>query len=333
MSDKPCSAQQSRATSRVSFDKKAVRIRKAPTRESGLSTSIETLADCVKEDKKRARLTRESLPIKGPVSWLNIGTIMKQARVRIPYLPTPPIDVRRAEALIESLDYATEFEVARPTLASSTAMRGVRKRVIGKLLAALEEYPDDALRTFTVLNKNWVFQPEQLSAMSASKLKKQFRTHLQRAGVLEVPGFFVAFLHGEFEPSKGVFVLHYHGVTTSEKAAALSGLKELPGYENTHTGAAPVKRSTVSDRVYQLTYLLKSYWPQKGVRRYSDGKIRRDRRGSRIPGRFQTVYLVWLDQQSLGDMTILSDAWSRRNGGSPAMRKLYLSIYQRRVDE
>jgi hypothetical protein len=298
---------------------------------------FETVADSAREDKRRIKAINYSLPLNGAPDWVDCK--VKRAvwqlkyRVHVLHLPPPSIDDDAAHSLLEKLQSNVAEESFEPTLASSLSMRRTRKKVIGALLRALEHIPDADLRTFTVLNRNWVFTPQQLNSISASTLKNRFRTHLERAGVLEIPGFFVAFLHGEFEPSAGVYVIHFHGVSTAEKAEALRGLKNQPGYVRSDTGAAPIKIQRVNDRVPQFTYLLKSYWPQKAVRRCSDGEERRDRRGSRIPGLFQTQYLIWLDQQSLGDMTILSDAWSRRNGGSPAMRELYLSIYQRRVDE
>ncbi|MBG0794075.1 hypothetical protein IYY11_11920 [Methylocystis sp. H62] len=296
---------------------------------------FETVADSAREDKHRIKAINYSLPLNGAPDWvdLKVRRAVWQIKHRVLHLPPPPIDADAANSLLQKLQSNVAEESFEPTLASSLSMRRTRKKVIGALLRALEHIPDADLRAFTVLNRNWVFTPEQLNSISASTLKNRFRTHLKRAGVLDLPGVFIAFLHGEFEPSAGVYVIHFHGVSTAEKAEALRGLKSQPGYVQSATGAAPIKIQRVNDRVTQFTYLLKSFWPQKAVRRCSDGEERRDRHGSRIPGLFQTQYLVWLNQQSLGDITILSDAWSRRNGGSPAMRELYLSIYQRRVDE
>jgi hypothetical protein len=56
-------------------------------------------------------------------------------------------------------------------------------------------------------------------------------------------------------------------VTTADKAAALHGLKDISGYEPTRTGAAPVRCEKVRDRPHQLTYMLKSFWPSRAVRK------------------------------------------------------------------
>lgn len=305
--------------------KKKILSRKPPCRKR-IAKGFETIEDAMREDRHRMKILEFSLPIDDPASWLVTRQIIWECNHRIPSLPRPYIDADAVTSLLEKLKSDVNGQKLETTLASSVSMRLIRQEVIGSSLEALGDIPDSELRTFTILNRNWVFTPEELFAVSASTLKNQLRTHLERAGVFAIPGFFIAFLHGEFEPSKGVFVLHYHGITIAEKAAALSNLKSLPGYEKTHTGAAPIMTDKVADRAYQVSYLLKSYWPQKAIRRCSDGVMRRDRQGSRIPGRFEAVCLVWLNQQSLRDISVMNDCWSPRNGGSPAMRKLYLSI-------
>ena len=143
-----------------------------------------------------------------------------------------------------------------------------------------------------------------------------------------MPGPFICFLHGEFEPTSGVYQLHFHGVTTADKAAALHRLKAIAGYERTRTGAAPVRCEQVNDRPHQFTYMLKSYWPSRAVR-LVDGERKRDRKGGRIPEPFHTQVLLWLDRQKLADMTLMNECWSPRKGGTPAMRSLYLLVQGR----
>jgi len=293
---------------------------------------FETVERSLREDKHRIDAIKSSL-----ADSRRDPQRLETKRVILPKKPrelrpaSSSIDVNAAERLIQKLQSNVTSE-GEATLASSLSMRRTRQRVIGALLYALKRHPNSNLRTFTILNEQWVFTPQQLNSITAKRIKNQFRSHLQRAGVLDLPGSFIAFLHGEFEPTKEVFVIHFHGVTTAEKADALRGLKTQPGYVKSDTGAAPIRIQNVNDRLSQMTYLLKSYWPQKAVRKCSDGEWRRDRKPSRIPGLFQTQYLLWLDRQQLGDITIFSGGWSPLNDGSPAMRSLYLSIFSRRSD-
>ena len=164
-------------------------------------------------------------------------------------------------------------------------------------------------------------------------MKARFRTDLNRIGLTKVPGPFIAILHGEFEPRSGCYVLHFHILTTREKAELLKRLKAKPGtkafsgYTATASGAAPVVCKPVRDRGRQFSYLLKSYWPARAIRRIK-GVNKRDRRVRRIPEPYASQVLIWLDRQRLRDLVVMHDCWSRRRGGTPAMKQLYLSVFR-----
>ncbi len=213
---------------------------------------------------------------------------------------------RDAEALLNILQGNIDSDEPQPTLASSLHMRELRTTVISALLQAVANDPDSDLRVVTVINVRWRFEPTELSAVSASTIKNQFRTHLQRAGILALPGFLVAFLHGEFEPTSGIFQLHFHLLTTERKAAALrKGLRGRWGYDVTATGGTPIKRQRVRDRPRQFSYLLKSYWPAKPVF-IIDGVAKRARKANRLKDPYHTQYLVWLHAQSLPGMILVN---------------------------
>jgi hypothetical protein len=292
---------------------------------------FETVERSLREDKLRIDAIRSSLADGRDPQRLETKRVIRPTKSKALRPTSSPIDGEAAERLIKKLQSNVASEGEELTLSSSLAMRRIRQRVIGALLHALKHHPNSDLQTFTILNEQWVFTPEQLNSITAKSIKNQFRSHLERAGVLGFPGPFIAFLHGEFEPTKEVYVLHFHGVTTAKKAEALRGLKTQPGYVQSDTGAAAIKIQNVNDRASQFSYLIKSYWPQKAVRKYSDGKWRRDRKPSRITGLFQIRCLLWLDRQELGNLTIMSGCWSPRNGGPPASRALYLSIFSRRL--
>ena len=200
----------------------------------------------------------------------------------------------------------------RLSLASSIAMRGIRLEVLGKVLQVLEPYDDSELSTFTIINKQWRVTPKQLLYLKASTIRGQLRTHLCRAGVLKIPGPLIAYLHGEFEPNSGAFVLHFHGVTTSEKARALDALKADAsgarkwGYDKTATGAAAIRRDVVCDRARQVSYTLKSFWPQRTVRLVDD-MPKRDRSVHRIDDPHHLQVLLWLDRHKLTDICLLNN--------------------------
>ena len=213
------------------------------------------------------------------------------------------------------------------TLASSTTFRRIRRAVFRKLFTALAGYTDDNLRIVTLIKSSQRISPIDLFSTRAKKLKAQFFADVKRAGIASMSGPLVAFLHGEFEPTEGVFVIHWHLVTTAEKAGALKReFQRLQTYGPTPTGSPAIFVQEVRDRDEQLTYLLKSFWPMKAVREI-DGTKKRDRTGRRIEEPYGSLALLWLDRQKLRDLCVLNDCWSLRNGGPPEMRALYRVIF------
>lgn len=288
---------------------------------------LEPLDDVVREDQIRIKSLRLT-PDNNPLSFVNFRE--KQRWLHHHYrLDRPVISQADACNLADRIELGHSNEW-RPTLASAQCMRAIRGAVIPAMLDAFEEYADADLATFTAIKKIWNVSCTDLSTTVASRLRASFRTDLNRAGVVGIEGALLAFLHGEFDPVAGNFQLHWHGLTTRDKAALLPKLKSISGYETTATGSSPIRKTPVKDRPRQFSYLLKSYWPERGVRPV-DGTVKRDRRGQRIKPPFDALYLLWLDQQRLRDITVFSGGYSPRLGGSDAMRRLYSLITMDRL--
>jgi hypothetical protein len=282
---------------------------------------FETEGQAIAEDNTRARLMGKILPGGGP-GWLSNHHkyAVWRERQRFSHLPPVVAPTDAVRSLKEKLE--TGCHTGRPpqSLATALGMRYLRRSVIGSILEGLECYPDAELVTFTALNANWIYSPRELLGISAATIKNQFATHLRRIGVNEIPGPFIAFLHGEFEPTSGKFVLHFHGVTTAEKYRVLLSMAEPEkdperdwGYVPTSTGAAPIRCEQVTDRVRQFSYLLKAFWPQKAVRRI-DGVLKRDRVGKRIHEPYASIALIWLDRQAPADIAALQGCRFLPNG-------------------
>ena len=148
-------------------------------------------------------------------------------------------------------------EAPLKTLASSRTFRRVRRAVFRKLFPALADYADEELRVVTVIKSSQRIQASDLLMTSAKRLKAQFAADLKRSGVASMPGPLIAFLHGEFESTAGVFVVHWHLVTTAEKADALQReFGKLRTYPPTPTGSPAILVQKMNNRAKQLTYLL-----------------------------------------------------------------------------
>ena len=98
-------------------------------------------------------------------------------------------------------------------------------------------------------------------------------------------------------------------------ATKLRGLKRW--YRAKGIVKRPIRVSKLKNRVGQMTYLLKRYWPARPMVMI-DGRERRVRRTMRIAEPYSSAYLLWLDRQSLLDLTAMNDCWSKRKGGSEA---------------
>jgi hypothetical protein len=289
---------------------------------------FETTAAAVAEDRRRYDRLGWVAPIKRPLGWTNIGPKLKLARdALVPHVCVPAIDPAALTALRDTLLAGTTGGKAQITLASSVCMRFIRLKVIGSLLDALVEYPDAELCHVTIVKNGWILTPEQLEAVTAATIKNQFFSDLKRTGVTGLAGPFVAFLHGEFDASNGVYILHFHVMTTRSKAAhmvkALRALKRA--YRPGQLIKRPIRVSKIGNRPKQATYLLKGIWFQRSWR-LVDGKLKRDRKGQRPNEPFHSLYLLWLDRHRLRDLTIMNGCWSPKSGGTAAMKQFYLVV-------
>jgi hypothetical protein len=299
--------------------------------EAATPQGFETEEEALQEDRLRARRIRRVLNRPGPTNWLNFKDRLWLAKQRSPGASSPALDQGALSALAEKLESGAASGFAEATLASSLRMRATRQGLGRALLDAFAPFPDADLCTVTVIYAGWRYSPAELDKVTAAKLKAQFVRHLNRVGVTKVPGPLFAVLHGGFEPTSGLYQLHFHLVTTWRKAATLkAGLTttKIWGYTATATGASPVRRSRVRNRVRQFTYLAKGFWPSKPVIQI-DGESKRLRDYRRIPEPFGAQVLLWLDRQSFADLVVTNDCWSLRKGGPAAMKRLCLFVQGR----
>ena len=292
---------------------------------------FETPAVAQAEDQLRLARLQWSLPVVPPLGWTQLGSILElqDHRQRYPSNPlaVPPLDRVEVLALNRKLEANVEAGAAVfSTLASSIAMREIRLSVTGALLDAVSDFDDAGLKVVTVVKPSWALTPSELLRTDAQKLKLQFVQDLKRTGVSPMPDPFVAFLHGEFEPTNGLYIPHFHCVTTPAKATRLKQrLGTLVSYEADDTVLRPIRSPKVGDRVRQLTYLLKAFWPQRALRLTANG-WKRDHHRRRVSEPWSSIYLLWLDRHRLLDLTVSNGTWSRRKGGSAAWKAFSLMV-------
>ena len=215
--------------------------------------------------------------------------------------PTTPAD----EAIPLSDKLRLSFTTGRnqQTLASSYTFRQARIGWAGATLELFSAYADADLKTFTIMHPAWVVPAADLESVTAQSLIAKLRADLRTIKLGAIPGPLVAWIHCEFDPITKVFIFHFHGMTTETKAIALQkGLGRNLGYVKTRSGASAIRTVRIFDRVRQVSYLMKSFWPQKAFREVSPGKFKRDRKGSRIIEPYGSMALLWLHRHQPTDV-------------------------------
>lgn len=175
----------------------------APGRDGKARYKLETHAEALEEDLKRARLCERA--------------------------SSPLFTTASATDLAERLSGG----VTPRTLASSRYMRRHRIRIGGGVWRLLDDGPwdvtaGDQVAVLTLVPRCWELTPKELEETRAERLMGQLRTWLIRAGVNEASGFLIACLHGEFEPTSGVFRVHVHGVVAGGMVSVVDAMRSHP---------------------------------------------------------------------------------------------------------
>jgi hypothetical protein len=238
-------------------------------------------------------------------------------------LASPRVSKKTAKRLARRLERAASGRSVPATLASSTYLRDFRDRLGGALwqLVATALLP---AATFTLLSRTWIFTPDQLQNVDARKLIAGVRQDLIRAGAAKAKGALILFLHGEFEPESGYFLLHFHGLALADMIDVVDRLRKRRKYRPVARGKdgrpaikTPVRisREPLTNLPGPLTYLLKRYWPAKRIGAVDGSdKDKRNRRHGRIPEPYHSEALLWLDRWTLSDISMMMGMYVSASG-------------------
>lgn len=204
------------------------------------------------------------------------------------------------------------------TLASSLDFRDYRNRVAGNLWMLMHSRMEEPVSTFAIVPRTGLIQAAELQRFDARRFLEAFRLDLYRSGASDAGGYLFAALHGEFEPESERYQLHLHGVAAGGMRNVLDALRRRPKYHANQLDGArrPVRRThrPLHSTSYALTYQLQSWWPARRAGEVESGEVRRARTKGRIPEPFHSQYLLWLDKQSLSDVSLLFGLSVSRDG-------------------
>lgn len=210
------------------------------------------------------------------------------------------------------------------SLACARFMRKHRLNLISSLWAMAHEQAAGPVQTATVISGKWTTRPEDLMQLDPRKLLNGLRTDLNRCGAGDAEGALIAFVHGEFEPNRQLYQPHCHLLVVGDMTDALDRLRTLDKYKpvrgddlETIPIACPIRidRRSLSNMPLPLTYLLKAYWPSRWVSDVrSDGSYDRQQGTARMPEPYHSQILLWQDQWSLRDITLMMGMFVSKDG-------------------
>lgn len=197
------------------------------------------------------------------------------------------------------------------SLADPRWMRRVRNRLGGWLWHLVDKYGGPVC-TVTLVPRGWAFTPDELQQVDPTMLLNRLRTDLLRCVANSGKGWAIFFLHGEYQPAQDMYQLHVHGLVGGGLIDAVEKLRKRKAYKSTRkkgqdsTQRVVRSRKPLTNLPEPLTYLLKSYWPNKWKGYVSGvGTERRSRDHRRIPEPYHSQVLLWLDRWELRDITLL----------------------------
>ncbi|TXM94778.1 hypothetical protein [Methylobacterium sp. WL116] len=247
------------------------------------------------------------------ISWAD-GTLRLSA-----YRPVTHYTGNDARNLAMRLKRSLSGGPPSQTFASSSYMRRFRLRFVGAVLKLIRENSAAGVRLVTIIPREWRIQGRDLPTIKPKQYLERFRQQLIRAGLHETDGWFITFLHGDYDPNHDTYQLHLHIVMTDDLVPVIDRLRLLPAYragDPSQPGYVrqPIRVLGLSNPERRVSYhLAQAFWPSKPSYE-KDGVWRRHPRRQRIPNPRLAEWLMWIDRQSFGDLLMLRGC--RLGGGT-----------------
>lgn len=243
-------------------------------------------------------------PDKCPTSGFErLDAALAEGRIRAEMLrkyAACPISSRKRRAA-QQLAKALLDDSATPSLASAVYIRDFRVRVTGHLwrICELESH---APSTFTVWGRGMEIAGKGLSKLDPNAFARAFRADLYRGGAKGSGGYIFAFLDAEFNPAEDVWKFHWHGLADGELKGVLDQLRNSRKYGRPKD--IRISRKPLTNLPEPLTYLIKPFWGSRWHGLIGE-KICRQRWRSRIAEPRHSELLLWLNQWSPADLSVL----------------------------
>ena len=273
----------------------ARKTKKASAGDRGDKWQLESEAACAAEDIKRAQL------------------LCRSARS----MDDPKIKAE-AMALAEILGEGADSNRCSSTLASSLYWRELRRNIIGNLLAFIDRHVTGDLYLFTIISPHWEIPGGKLLSTELKQIVKSLENDLRRVRGSNESHFIFAVIHGQYDPIRNVYSIHFHGIACEAAIESVRSLRTLKCYKKSDFIAKPIVTEKIYDLPRVLSYCLQTYWDQKNYMCSDTGEVRRRSLKSRITGLSHSLYLLKMHDSELSDLILMCGFTAMSAGFSPS---------------
>ncbi len=205
------------------------------------------------------------------------------------------------------------------TPASRVYMRKWRRNLINSI-NSLPIPEEDSLIFFTLIPRGFSFRGGRLSEANPAKLMERIRLMFMRNGSSDTEGWMFCYLHGEYERMSNQYVLHVHGVATSDYREVFKSMRSSCRVLQSNTnGDEPevrkriqISKKPIDNKFKVISYCTQSYWPMRNI--FDNKKRKRERTKHRIINPYHTEYLLWLSKTNIKDMELRIGLVVNKNG-------------------
>ncbi|SUJ31866.1 Uncharacterised protein [Sphingomonas paucimobilis] len=182
--------------------------------------------------------------------------------------------------------------------------------------------------TFTLIPKWGKVDCDSLALVDPVKMLERLRAAFNRAGAGQVGGWLIVGIHGEHDPTKGVYVIHFHGYCTGGMIGVIDRLRGQPSFKSKHqrkdgSDVQRVHRSRapLDNLPRPLTYPFQGFWPAKASFVAQNERSKRQRRKHRIKEPMHSEVLLWLARWRIQDLVLLLGIRVTKSGMEPCAKR------------
>ena len=193
------------------------------------------------------------------------------------------------------------------TIASSRYMRSQRIPIAGGLWKLFDEDETNQVVRYDLVKPSLSRDLEGLLEESPKRAANELRADVLRGSKGKLEGFPFAAYHNEYDNLSQWYQGHFHLLVSGDYVDRVENMRGLKGYKSTETVRTPIlAHQTIINPAHALTYLIKGYWLQRPFLSLgANGALKRPRTGQRLDAPFHSQMLLWLDQWTLSDLTLL----------------------------